>query len=61
MKTLICIPVFNGGKYIKNSLDSCIKQTIKTETWVFDNCSTDNTVEIVNSYCDKHQLQQLWQ
>jgi glycosyltransferase involved in cell wall biosynthesis len=54
MKTLICIPVFNGCKYIKNSLDSCIKQTIKTETWVFDNCSTDNTVEIVNSYCDKH-------
>ena len=55
MKTLICIPVFNGANYIKESIDSCLKQTTKVDIWVFDNCSTDNTCEIVDKYLKKNK------
>jgi glycosyltransferase involved in cell wall biosynthesis len=55
MKTLICIPVFNGASYIEKSIKSCLSQTVKVEIWVFDNCSTDDTCEIVNQYLSKHK------
>ena len=54
MKTLICIPVFNGANYIKRSIDSCLNQTLKVDIWVFDNRSTDSTCEIVNQYIAKY-------
>ena len=55
MKTLICIPVYNGSKYIKRTIESCLKQTCKVEIWVFDNCSLDSTYKIVNSYTLKNK------
>ncbi len=55
MKTLICIPVFNGASYIEKSIKSCLSQTVQVEIWVFDNCSTDDTCEIVNQYLSKHK------
>lgn len=55
MQTLICIPVYNGSKYIGKTIDSCLKQTVKADIWVFDNCSTDNTCEIVEKYLSKHE------
>lgn len=53
-KTLIIIPVFNGEKNIKRSLDSCIVQSSKSQILVIDNCSTDKTQSIVKSYCEKN-------
>jgi glycosyltransferase involved in cell wall biosynthesis len=55
MNTLICIPVFNKAKYIQRSIDSCLKQTIKVEIWIFDNCSSDNSYNIANSYLLKYK------
>jgi len=49
----ICIPVFNGEKYIKESIDNVLIQTEKNfELLIVDNCSTDYTLEIVASYND---------
>jgi len=49
----ICIPVFNGEKTIRKTLDSVIHQTYKNlEIIIVDNCSTDSTVEIVQEFKD---------
>ena len=48
----ICIPVYNGGKYIAETLQSLIAQTYSNiEIIVSDNASTDNTGDIVRSFC----------
>jgi len=50
----VCIPVFNGENYIKESIDSVLNQTEKRfELVIVDNCSTDKTIEIVNGVNDK--------
>ena len=47
----VCIPVFNGEKFLKETIDCVLNQTYKNIELVFsDNYSTDNTVEIINSY-----------
>lgn len=47
----VCIPIYNGEKYISRMLESIINQTYKNiEIIVSDNCSTDSTCEIVNNY-----------
>ena len=50
----ILLPVHNGEKYIKESLDSCLKQTYgNIEILVVNDASTDNTKKILNRYGDK--------
>ncbi len=50
----ICLATYNGEKYLKEQLDSIINQTHKNlELIVQDDCSSDNTVEILESYKDK--------
>jgi len=52
-KVSVCIPVYNGSDYIAESIDSVLAQTFKDfELIVCDNCSTDNTEEIVRSFND---------
>lgn len=47
----ICIPAYNAAKTIKETLDSCIVQHYPyLEIIVSDNCSTDDTAEIVKRY-----------
>lgn len=53
----IVIPVHNGEKYIKESVDSCINQTYKdTEVIVVDDESTDNTLNILKEYENKIKI-----
>lgn len=48
----IGLPVFNGGKYIKEALDTALNQTYKNfELIISDNGSTDNTQSICEDYC----------
>lgn len=53
----ICIPTYNYAKYIAQCIESVISQTYKDfEIIIVDNCSIDNTEEIVKSYilnCNK--------
>jgi len=47
------IPVFNGGKFIRQTLESVAKQTLRPDRLiVLDNCSTDDTEQIVRSFQD---------
>lgn len=53
-KVSIIIPAYNASEYIKNCLDSCIKQDHdNVEIIVIDDGSTDNTRDIVKSYSDR--------
>lgn len=50
----IIIPIYNAEKYIAECLDSILLQTFQDfEVIVVDDCSTDNSVEIVESYIPK--------
>ncbi|KKP55482.1 MAG: Glycosyl transferase family 2 [candidate division WS6 bacterium GW2011_GWB1_33_6] len=50
----IVIPVHNGEKYIKESIDSCINQTYRnTEILVVDDKSEDGTLDILREYKDR--------
>lgn len=53
-KISIILPVYNGEKYLKEALDSIIKQSYDNfELIVVDDCSTDHTEEIVKKYAAK--------
>ena len=50
----IVIPVHNGEKYIKESIDSCLNQTYKNiEVIVVDDKSEDNTLKILQRYANR--------
>ncbi len=52
-KVSIVLPTYNGSKLIRGSIDSCLGQTHKNlELIVVDDCSTDDTPEIIKSYKD---------
>ena len=53
----VCIPVYNGEAYLKETLNSVTKQTYKNiEIIISDNGSTDKTKEIVESYVEKDSI-----
>ena len=50
-KISILISNYNKGDYIKECLDSCVKQSYKNkEIIVYDNFSNDNSKEIIKKY-----------
>jgi glycosyltransferase involved in cell wall biosynthesis len=48
----VCIPTFNGARFISAQLESILVSPLITEVIVSDDGSTDNTVEIVKSFSD---------
>lgn len=49
----IVLPTWNGSAWLKESIDSVLSQTYTNfELIIVNDCSTDNTEEIVNSYTD---------
>ena len=48
----VCIPTFNGAKYIRVQLESILSSPLITEVIVSDDGSVDETVEIVKSFND---------
>ncbi len=52
-KVSIVLPTYNGEKYIRESIDSIIKQTFTDwELIIVNDCSTDNTQKIIDSYVE---------
>ncbi len=53
-KVSVLIPAFNYAQYLPEAIDSVLAQSYTDfELIVVDNCSTDNTMDIVNSYIEK--------
>ncbi|MTI65573.1 MAG: glycosyltransferase family 2 protein [Firmicutes bacterium] len=47
----IIIPNYNGEKFLKECLESLLKQTIRTlEVIIVDNASSDNSINIIDNY-----------
>ena len=54
-KVSIIMPAYNAEEYISTAINSVISQTYKDwELVVCDDCSSDNTVDIVEEYCRQH-------
>jgi glycosyltransferase involved in cell wall biosynthesis len=52
-KISIVLPTYNGSKYIRQSIESCLNQTYKNfELIIVDDCSKDNTPQVIKSYND---------
>ena len=50
----VIIPMYNAAKFISQTLESLVYQTMKDfEVVVIDDCSTDNSVEVVESFADR--------
>lgn len=50
----LCVPTYNSGDTLVETLDSLLQQTYPNIcVLVIDNASTDNTVDIANSYKEK--------
>ena len=50
------MPAYNAGKYISQAIDSIIEQTFNEwELVIADDCSTDNTVGIIEGYIREHK------
>ena len=52
----ICTTNYNRGKYIGQAIESCMMQktNFQFDMIICDNCSTDNTVEVIESYIQKY-------
>lgn len=54
MKISVCIATYNGEKYIKEQLCSILSQLEENdEVIISDDSSTDNTIQIIESFKDK--------
>lgn len=57
MKISIVMSTYNGAKYIVEQLESLRLQTrTADEVLIFDDCSSDDTVQIIQDYIQTHEL-----
>lgn len=57
MKTSLVMAIYNGEKYIIEQLESILNQTVEIdEAILIDDCSTDNSYEIVQKFITDHHL-----
>jgi len=51
LKISIAMATYNGAKYLREQLDSFVAQTrLPDELVITDDCSTDNTIEIIQAF-----------
>lgn len=60
-KVSVVMCTYNGAKYIREQLDSIINQTYPIfEIIIQDDCSTDETVEIIREYIESNKTIKLF-
>jgi len=53
-KISVIIPSYNHSKFLKKAIDSVLNQTYQDfELIILDDCSTDSSAKIINSYKDE--------
>lgn len=53
----VAIPTYNGGEYLDEQIDSILNQNTKPdEIVVYDDCSTDDTVEVAETRADRSDV-----
>ena len=56
----VIIPNYNHARYLEQRLDSVFMQTYPNfEVIILDDCSTDNSLEVINRYKDNPHLSQI--
>lgn len=61
MSNSIILSTYNGEKYIRDQMQSLLNQTRQAdEVFIFDDCSSDNTINIVNDFIKENQLGERW-
>ena len=51
----IIVPNYNNGEWLRKSLSSIVSQNFTDyEVVLIDDCSTDNSVDIMNEYKEKY-------
>lgn len=61
MKISVAMATYNGAKYIAEQLDSILYQTRSVdEVIICDDCSKDETAEVVENYIKEHKLEGSW-
>ena len=54
-KCLVFLPVYNGDKYLRETVESVLSQSWQDLSLIiYDDCSTDNSVEIIEEYLKKY-------
>jgi glycosyltransferase involved in cell wall biosynthesis len=54
MKCSVCMAVYNGEEYLKKQLVSILEQlNIEDEIIIVNDASTDNSLCVINSFCDQ--------
>lgn len=57
MTVSVAMTTYNGASYVEKQLNSLLHQTRKIdETIIIDDCSKDNTAEIIKQFIDVNQL-----
>ncbi|PIF59339.1 glycosyltransferase [Flavobacterium sp. 2] len=58
MRVLVILAAYNGAKYIKEQIESILKQeNVEVNIIVFDDCSKDETVLVVNSFKSDNRVE----
>lgn len=53
-KLAVLMPTYNCAQYLQESIDSILNQTFSNfDFYIYDDCSTDNTSQIISNYKDK--------
>ena len=57
----VVMATYNGGRYLREQLDSILQQTYPVhEIIIQDDCSTDDTADIVREYMHEHSMVKLF-
>lgn len=50
----VILPTYNGENHIKDSIESCLRQTYRNiELIIVNDCSTDGTLDLIKKYAAK--------
>jgi glycosyltransferase involved in cell wall biosynthesis len=61
VKISILMSTYNGEKYIEEQMESLMKQSVKAdEVVIIDDCSTDNTTNIIRKFIFENDLDGIW-